>query len=167
MMPATAQRICKLTETTLPTPKLVDLVHRTAKSKLSPHGLHAGGLETNDRRDILVHQRSIDEQRTKRGVTLGSLIAGVKKDVVLSAQLAERPDRVVIYGWHKEDGEPIQRLSSVHGKAYADYSHGVRLVAEEMEIDGREHRVTEVLKDRVLAALLSDEGALRVTSYPN
>jgi hypothetical protein len=164
MTPATAQRICELTDCTLPTPKLVNEIHARAAVKLRPLTMQAGA--TTLRRDIAAHHRSVEVQRVRRGHVLGTLISGIKKDLVLSNHLAGHLDRVVIYGWHKEDGEPIQRVSNVHGKTYADYSHGVRLVDESMEVDGRPDRVTRVLRDHELCGLLSDEGALRVTAYP-
>ena len=53
------------------------------------------------------------------------LLAGHKKDIVLTNKLCTQRRRVVIYGWHKASGRPIQPLSLVHGESYADYSHGV------------------------------------------
>ena len=44
-------------------------------------------------------------------------------------------------------------------------SHGVRLVAGTMIVDGREMSVQEVLADPELSKLLSDEGAIRQPRY--
>ncbi len=55
-------------------------------------------------------------------------------------------------------GEPIQPLYTGHVDRYVDYSHGVRLVAREMKIDGRRTTLSQVLSDPVLHSLLSDEG---------
>src|SRR5207253_1071838 len=60
---------------------------------------------------------------------LGALIAGIKKDVVITNRLGEKPNHVAIYGWHKLDGDPIQPLTIVHISPYVDYSHGIRLVS--------------------------------------
>jgi len=67
---------------------------------------------------------------------------------------------VAIYGWHYPGGKPIQPLYVGHWDRYVDYSHGIRLVAGEMIIDGQTHRVSDVLKDTLLCGLVSDEGPI-------
>jgi hypothetical protein len=114
----------------------------------------------------MVHHEKLEERRKKRGIKLGTLTAGHKKDIVLSTRLIEHPDRVAIDGWHKKEGDPIQPLSTLHSRRYADYSHGVRLIAEHMSIGDEIHRLSEVLADRHLCHLVSDEGPNAMTSYP-
>lgn len=166
MTPATAERICKLTSTSLPTSKIVDEIHRAATAKLSPVAMQAPE-DPRSRRDFLQHQRVIEAQRKERQEPLGALTSGIKKDIILSAELASRTDRVAIYGWHKQDGTPIQPVSTLHEKRYLDYSHGVRLVSEQVEIDGVEHRLDDVLRDPEFASIVSNEGALPLTEYPS
>ena len=122
---------------------------------------HPGPLDPTlaDEGDVRCPSTHIDEQRA--GVPLDALISGHMKDVVLSNRLFERPDRVAIYGWHRLDGRPIQPLSTVHGVRYADYSHGIRLVWNEVRVDGVSRSIYDVLADSKLAPVLSDEGALR------
>ena len=110
------------------------------------------------------HNALIEAQREKGSV--GKLIAGIKKDVVVTNQLSEKPNRVAIYGWHKPDGSPIQPLTIVHRDTYVDYSHGVRLIKREMTVDGKKHDVFDVLRDPTLSGLLSDEGAILRPVYP-
>ena len=93
------------------------------------------------------------------------LTAGHQKDIVLTTRLAEKEGRVAIYGWHQADGTPIQSLSCKHSCRYADYSHGVRLVAEDVTLDGAPRRLSELLQDPALAALVSAEGALTRIAY--
>ena len=57
----------------------------------------------------LHHQRLIEEQLA--GHPRGELVAGHKKDLVLTNRLWWRRDRVAIYGWHQGRGQPIQPLS--------------------------------------------------------
>ena len=165
MTASTAQRIAILTGCVLPTRKLVDTIFEQAEARLPPSFIE-GGPTLSTRLDYAVHQCALEAHRARRRFELGALTAGDKKDIVLTNRLVDREDRVAIYGWHRDDGRPIQPLSTVHGRRYADYSHGVRLVDGIMLVDGAEHRVTEVLRDPRLADLLSDEGPLEVVAYP-
>src|SRR5262249_45542005 len=110
------------------------------------------------------HQALIEEQRDGRPID--GIVAGHKKDVVISNQLVERPDRVAIYGWHRLDGRPIQPPSTIHAHTYVDYSHGIRLVAGRVVVDGMEIRVADVLRDEALSVLLSDEGRIASARVP-
>ncbi|MEO8232852.1 MAG: hypothetical protein ABI638_11250 [Ignavibacteriota bacterium] len=49
---------------------------------------------------------------------------------------------------------------------YVDYSHGIRLLNEEIIIDDKLFNIKSILKDPVLYKLLSDENApMTVTEY--
>lgn len=48
----------------------------------------------------------------------------------------------------------------MHGAGYADYSHGVRLIGTTVFIDSQPRSIFDVLRDPVLAPLLSDEGPI-------
>ena len=84
-------------------------------------------------------------------------MAGIKKDLILSSRLAVQPTKVVIYGWHKPDGKPIQPVYSGHVDWYVDYSHGIRFINNQVMIDGTPVLFTDILKDPVLYRLFSDE----------
>lgn len=157
MNPITAQRLADRLGYVLPTKRLVDAIYRAAIVKLTPSPLPASPqMMSNDYYGR--HHEAVEKQRAGRGA--GVLIAGHKKDVVVTKRLVQRPDRVAIYGWHRPDGEPIQPLSLVHEATYADYSHGIRFVQATMLVDGQERAVAEVAEDPELASLLSDEGTL-------
>ena len=87
---------------------------------------------------------------------------GIKKDVVLTNRLSEKPHRVAIYGWHYPDGKPIQPLYVGHVDWYVDYSHGIRLMSQRMVVDGQPMRVSEVLMNKDLSVLLSNEGPIEI-----
>ena len=91
------------------------------------------------------------------------IVAGHKKDIVLTNRLLEARNRVAIYGWHRSATDPIQPLSIVHGFTYADYSHGIRLVHPMALVDAQPWPLIEILEDPVLSRLVSDEGRLRLT----
>jgi len=98
---------------------------------------------------------------------LGALVSGHKKDVILSNRILENQDKVVIYGWHRGNGQPIQPLYSDHINWYADYSHGIRFALAECSVNGEKKNVEELLKDPQLYHLLSDEdGPMMMTRYP-
>ena len=140
---------------TLPTRRMVDSIHEQARRQLDPRPLPAGPAMSSVSY-FSAHNRMIDQQLA--GLPLGALVAGDKKDLVLTPRLAAQPGRVAIYGWHRPDGRPIQPLSCVHGEHYADYSHGVRLVSTVAYVDGQPRSIFELLEDPRLSRLLSDEG---------
>ena len=102
----------------------------------------------------------VRQQRAALGAATGLLTAGHMKDLVISTRLWSQPGRVAIYGWHRAADAPIQPLSTVHGARYADYSHGVRLVSQRVFVNGEPRSLFDVLADRRLSRLLSDEGPL-------
>ncbi|MFC1705190.1 peptidoglycan-binding protein [Planctomycetota bacterium] len=163
MSSLTAQRFADQVYCSLPTRKLVDLVHGQAAVRLSPIPLVPGPLMMSN--DYYAwHNRRIEAQRA--GMTLGVLTAGHKKDVVISNRLLARPGRLAIYGWHWPDGRPIQPLSTVHYNGYADYSHGIRLCHRTVLVDGVAMDLVDVLRSPYLAPLLSDEGVMPSPRIP-
>ncbi len=163
--PATAQRVATLAKCVLPTKKLVDEIYRHATVKLPPKWIE-GGPDILNRWEFMTHNASVEAQRAERGCRNGQLTAGDKKDIVITNRLVKHPGKVAIYGWHKDDERVIQHLSTAHTRLYADYSHGARLVHEDALVDGETRKIVDVLRDPLLATLLSDEGTLKVIAYP-
>lgn len=143
----------------LPTGRIVDAIHAQADYRFSPQPLKPGKQMVQPDY-FLSHESRIRAQAAREGAAAGMLLAGHKKDVVLSNRLNQRAGRIAIYGWHYRDGTPIQPLSTVHHAGYADYSHGIRLVSDVVIIDGRRHSVFDVLQNHDHANLLSDEGPM-------
>ena len=158
MNPLTAQRIANSMDMSLPTTKIVDIIYRNAKVRLEPKPMPPGDRMTSSKyyRD---HNASINRQLN--GKPTNVLIAGHKKDVVISNKLQQNSGRVAIYGWHRLATGPIQPLSTVHHNKYADYSHGIRFVQNTMILNGKKVTYASVLADPELAPLLSDEGPIR------
>ncbi len=152
-----AQRVADAFGMALPTRKMVDAIYAQATVRLAPRPMTPTSAMISV--DYFTrHNATIQGQLAGRPP--GDLIAGHKKDVVISKLLATRPDRVAIYGWHTAVGKPIQPLSTVHEHSYADYSHGIRLVDRTVIVDGRARDYADVLADPALAGLLSDEGTI-------
>jgi hypothetical protein len=167
MTPQTAQRIADATGCLLPTRKMVDDIYAAAEVKLIPAPIPPSGEMTS----VAVFAQHNEMVRTQRLEHLirhpfGSLVAGHKKDVVLSNRLKDAPDKVSIYGWHRMDGKPIQPLYTGHANTWVDYSQCVRLVQATMTVNGEPRPVADVLQDPKLAALVSNEGPLSGARYP-
>lgn len=158
LTPRTAMAIADALDCTLMTPRIADAVHAAADLKLEPRPL------TEDRESVATfyrHHQLIEEQRNRK--PLGLLVSGIKKDIVWSNRLQEKPRKVAIYGWHYPDGRAIQPLYVGHWDRYVDYSHGVRLVANTVFVDGRKVRLPDLLKNERLCGLISSEGPVDVT----
>jgi hypothetical protein len=157
MSPCTAQRLADLFGFVLPTRRLADAIYRAARVKLAPRPLPPGPPMMSN--DYYRRHNEVIERQLVAGASR-ELVAGHKKDVVVTRRLVMQPDRVAIYGWHRAEGRPIQPLSLVHENSYADYSHGIRWILGTMIVDGQERAIIEVARDPVLCALVSDEGPL-------
>jgi len=159
MTPLLAQRLAELTSTTLPTRKMVDAIWNAAAIKLQPLPIPPGPQMVTipifwQHEKLIRSQLGSTTETTHRKLT-----AGHKKDVVITPRLylPDYQNRVAIYGWHYPTGKPIQPLYLGHESTYADYSHGVRLVARRALLDGRAVDVLECLQDPAIAPLLNDE----------
>lgn len=157
MRPQAAQSIAHASDTSLITVKISNDIARQADVQLNPRPLTYNRDATLT---FLKHHQIIEHQR--QGLSLGLLLSGIKKDVVLTIRLAEREHRVAIYGWHYPEGPPIQPLYVGHGDWHVDYSHGIRLVSQHLLVDGRPRRFAEILRDPDLCHLISDEGPITI-----
>lgn len=168
LSPMASAKIAKELSSSLPTPKLVDLIYEKATLKLEPFNYIPRG-NRNETADLLYeHSKVIQAQIKAAGHSPGVFVAGTKKDLVISSKLADtaRQHHVTIYGWHRLNGKAIQPLYNGHINSYVDYSHGTRLVLNRVLIDGKEQNYSEVLKNSLLYTLLSNESEpLSRTSY--
>ncbi len=167
LSPIMAQRVADLSHCSLPTKKMVDDIYTTAEIKLTPSPIPPSPAMATVpifiEHDATVHgQRK--EQLQKH--PLGALVAGHKKDVVITSKLPTAGGKVAIYGWHQPEGKPIQPLYTGHADYYADYSHGIRLVQEKLTVNGRWRTIADVLADPELCGLLSDECPITNPKYP-
>ncbi len=164
MTPQTAQRIADRLRCSLPTPRLVDAIWSVASLRLEPTPIPP----SPDMTTVPVfwaHSVAVRRQRTASDAPFGALTSGHKKDVVITPRLATSPGKVAIYGWHEEDGDPIQPLYLGHTDRWVDYSHGIRLVDREIVVDGERMDLWLALADPELATLLSGEGRIVQPAY--
>lgn len=156
MNPITAQRIADVWGASLITPKMSDIIYSEAIFKLVPFNYIPVGRINEGVRRYADHNMQIEWQLRVAGAVRGALVAGIKKDIVLSEQISAKPDRVVIYGWHKPGGIQIQPVYSGHVWWYVDYSHGVRFVNNQVLIDGKPGLLSDILKDPVMFKMFSN-----------
>jgi len=144
----------------LPTRKIVDALFSQSAFHLTPEPMPPGP-RMRSTAYYWEHNQRIRKQRLSLGFPLGALISGHKKDVVMTKRLAPGKGKIAIYGWHRPSGIPLQPLSTVHGASYADYSHGIRLISNQVLLNGELRPYDEILEDPARAELLSDEGVIR------
>lgn len=164
--PATAQAVADNLDCVLPTRRMVDEIYATAGVKLAPVPIAPSATMTT----VPVfqqHNEMVRKQRAEFSATHPSvaLVAGHKKDIVITPRLADAPGKVAIYGWHQLDRKPIQPLHLGHTDAWVDYSHGARFVRRIVKLNGTNTTVEAVLADQKLCALLSDEGPVLNPRY--
>lgn len=143
----------------LPTRRMVDAIYEQAELRLAPQPLPPGEAMRSTAYYVHHNERIVAQHSALQSPT-DLLVAGHKKDLVITNRLWANLGRVAIYGWHRPDGTPIQPLSTVHGARYADYSHGVRLVSLVAYVEGEARSLLDLLGDPEFAAALSDEGPI-------
>ncbi len=149
MTPGTANRLADQVGCSLMTTLLSDIVFDAADARLIPSPL------TEDRESVatfMIHHDRIEEALRQYSEPI--LIAGHKKDIVQTSKLTD-DQHVALYGWHLPHGTPIQPLYVKHFASYVDYSHGVRLVDSNIEIDGRTMTIESVLQNKNLRPLIN------------
>lgn len=157
-MPAATQIAARF-DMMLPTRQMVDQIYRAADVRVAPKPM-TPGPQMSSTDYLLRHNKTVEGQI--RGASVrGRLVSGLKKDLVLTNRLNSNRGRVAIYGWHRTNGKAIQPLSTVHGKNYADYSHGIRLISQTAYLNGRPVRLADLFADPAYAGLISDEGPIR------
>ena len=168
MGPITAQKLANLFGATMPTPKLVDDIYAKADVKLAPVTYTPVGNQNELVSKFVEHNTAIEAQRTATGKPLGLIVGGIKKDVVISNKITDPAsvNHVVIYGWHQLNGVPIQPIYSGHINSYVDYSHGIRLINNELLLDSVVMTTGQILTNATMYKVLSNEsGPMSQTSY--
>ena len=167
MNPHTAQAIADKYDFSLPTKKMVNDIWKNSINKLSPLPWgppYDSSMSSTYR--IGVHNSRVQAQLKDKDYT--ELTSGHKKDVVLTNKLSPNNtnNRVAIYGWIQSNGKPIQALNPIsHEDTYEDYSHGIRLIANDVLVNGEFIKLNDVFTNNKLASLVSDEGVLTFIRY--
>jgi hypothetical protein len=169
MKPQLAQKVANLLKCSLPTRKISNRIYQSAVVKMVPEPIPPSPamitVPVFEKHNQLVQTQ---RKQSQTRYPLGSLVAGNKKDVVISNKIYNEKGilRVVIYGWHKPDGKAIQPLYNGHTTMHVDYSHGIRMVQNKVWVDGKKTSIRKVLTSETLHNLLSDEGLILSPEYP-
>jgi len=160
----TAQEIADHLGCALPTTRIANLAYAQAAVRLSPCFQKPDAQMAFTSR-MVQHHRKIEEKRAGRP----GLVSNVGKDWVLTNRLAGNPNHAANYGWF-DTGAPNkklwQTLGLAHDRWHVDYSQTVRLVNRTLTVDGTVVQLDDVLRSGELAALVSDEGPLRIVRHP-
>ena len=160
MSPLTAKLIADKYDCALPTKMMVDQIWKHSTIKLNPiaHGPpYDSSMFSTERyfwSNIAIQQQLLNKDHTE-------LIAGHKKDVIIDKQLIVNKSNVGIYGWFYTNGVAIQGPNpncSSHDLFYADYSHSIRLVAQDVILNGNLIRFYDLLNDKNKSYLISSQG---------
>ena len=166
MNPLTAQKIADKYDCSLITRKMVNDIWKQSTIKLQPLPWgppYDASMMSTSRYGI--HNQRIQDQLKDKDIA--ALISGQKKDVVLTNLFSpNNPNKkLALYGWIQTNGQAIQPLPGNHEDTYADYSHGIRLVANDVMVNEKPMRIQDVFKDKSLWSLISDEGPLTFLRY--
>jgi len=167
LWPLTAQRIADKWDCVLPTTKLVSKLWNAAPGKVPPQPWgppYGAEMMSTDR--INKHNKRVDETMLKLHIDRSKLVAGHKKDTVITNKLIQYYNKVAIFGWHQLNGIPIQPLYLGHINRYGDYSGGIRLISLNCTLDGQRDRLDRIMKDPILSVGVSAEGPLQLIRQP-
>lgn len=169
MTPMLAQKIATLFNCSLPTTKMVDDIHRFSQVKLYPYPMTPDETMTTVP-VFMEHNKIINQQRDSliSKYPVGTLMAGHKKDVVITNRLLgeDSKEKVAIYGWHYPWHRAIQHLYTRHTNRWVDYSHGIRLISNNVILNGKSMQLSEIFQDPIYSKIISKEGVVSFTKYP-
>jgi len=188
MWPVTAQKVANIFNAILPSRKIVDLIWENTDVRLPigpPPGFVIPGQDMEETPSWIAHNQII--QKMLGNYRFG-LMSGGYKDLVVGPGLDG--SHVAIYSTPFSGTGPLrpyapelvdnpwepgtkfhpprhQPYSTIHSSKYSDYSHGVRLISRNANLDGREVDIASILLDPNLYVLVSDDNGPYYPSFPN
>jgi len=160
------KKLMKVKRWSLPTRKLVNLIYEAS---------YAMPVYTIPPSDFMVssavwldHQQMLEADLGEvRWPCQEMMIAGHKKDYVLTPRLENRPGREAIYGFFRSNGTTIQPLSLFHDHNWIDYSQAIRFIDRRVVLNGVSMDLWDLYAHPELSSLVSDEGPLCVSKIFN
>jgi hypothetical protein len=149
-----AQRIADHLGASLPTRRMVDLIHAQAAAHVP---FQAFTANRSSPATFVASSQGIEARRASRS----GLISDFAKDYVLSNQRRHDPRRITIYGaWQTAGGAPVQPLATPHALTYYDYSQHARMVRRDVLVNGSSMSLEAALSNPTTAGLFSSEGII-------
>lgn len=162
MTPLLAQAIAKKYNLAMPTKEMAKAIYEKADVKIEPGGLvytKEDQLKMQGNDFIQKHNAKINNLLGPEGIKQLQqgqiLVAGHKKDPILSRYAEKHRDRLDFFGLF-QNGKPIQD-NPAHESDYRDYSHGTRLLDGEIidEVTGDKIAIYDALKIPKYAKILN------------
>lgn len=185
--PVSAQLVADRFDCILPTARICHAIYSQATYPLKalnrdyfntgPDRIAPKGRAQTSTAAYIEHSDAVQAQMKKAGITLGDLVAGHKKDVVIARSLHGNIERIAFQGFYDKNGYPFEPCyenpegkpkpscakdlpTLAHNRRFADYAQGVRLVHPWMMVDGTKMAVADVLADPALSYVISAEGPI-------
>ena len=159
----TTQKILDLYNCSAPTTLLVDEIWKQAKYQIEPQPLPPGPEMVSNA--YFIHENNLINNEMGH-TPWYTFTGGQKKDLVITNQFKEHPKSTAIYGWTRLNGQNIQPLYLGHACWYADYSHGLRMIQNQILINGAPYLIEDALKSPAYASALSREGVMPNPKIP-
>ena len=167
LTPMAAQAVADANHALLPTTKIAKAIWAAAPVKLEPTPVVPNLAHNSEElfAAFVKHNQILHDAMALKNASADAFVTGHKKDIIIVPEIPK--GHVVIYGWFKGDGTPVQgKNERDHDAHYVDYSHGVRLVKDTALIDGEPVRLSHALRDPSLFRLFaSGEVPFRTVRY--
>jgi hypothetical protein len=179
----TADIMAAMLGAVLPTPLMADTMWRAAAIQLEPciqtpkvpgeAAFKEWSAQMANTSKMLEHNACVSAKLALAAGRKG-LIGNAGKLWVTTERLRKQPGQAANYGWFDEranlrsvSGLPVwQSLGLAHSIGHTDYSQTVRIVRDEMLVDGKIVPVQTVMASSDLFGLLSSEGPMTVLRHP-
>jgi len=146
----------------LPTRAIVEAIFAQSNTKVYSSPLPAGSTMQGSGYMWYYNQYVTKTLASNKNYWAGALVGGHKKDPIISFYSQTHPKQLDFYGWYKQDGTPWQ-TNPAHEASYADYSHGIRLVSNTVEVtengQTQELRYFDLLQNPKYAVIINANDA--------
>ncbi|MDI1450630.1 hypothetical protein [Polyangium sp. 6x1] len=169
----TMQRIADMLGCVLPTVRICDLIWAQAAVKITPC-IYPPNAEMATTARMIEYDAAVSKKVEGRS----GLVENIGKNWCISNRLLGMKGMAANYGFY--DNEPRYRsgtneqgpyrlwqpLGTRHNMDHVDYSQVARLVSRTCYVDGAKRDLVDILTDPTLAALVSDDGPLKLVRLP-
>jgi hypothetical protein len=186
------QKIANTLQLSMITPKIADLIYFNSDVQIEPSILTPDSKMSNTSR-MIQHNDAVSnkiKEHFKNSITnedIGcfkpGLVANVGKDWVLSNKLSGKRTLAANYGWHTKSkpnpknpssgpfrcragGYIWQNIGTRHDIKHVDYSQVVRLMSEDIVVDGKFVKFYDIALNQETYGLVNYDEPLTVLKHP-